>query len=94
MWCGTCLTSKLYDEIIKRPSKFHETIPLYLCDILILGQSIVKICMRVTATMLKSGEFILYCKTSNLRIHNFSRSDFKNQNVLAYLSFGLNYTVV
>jgi hypothetical protein len=24
----TCLTSKLYDKITKRPSKFHETIPL------------------------------------------------------------------
>jgi hypothetical protein len=28
MWSGTCLTSKLYDKIIKRPSKTHETIPL------------------------------------------------------------------
>jgi hypothetical protein len=27
MWCGTCLTSKLYDEIIKMSSKSHETIP-------------------------------------------------------------------
>jgi hypothetical protein len=28
MWSGTCLTSKIYDKIIKRPSKSHETIPL------------------------------------------------------------------
>jgi hypothetical protein len=27
---GTCLTSKLYDEIIKRPLKSCETIPLNL----------------------------------------------------------------
>jgi hypothetical protein len=25
---GSCLTSKLYDKIIKMPSKSHETIPL------------------------------------------------------------------
>jgi hypothetical protein len=28
MWSGACLTSKLYDKIIKTPSKSHETIPL------------------------------------------------------------------
>jgi hypothetical protein len=28
MRCGTCLTSKLYDEIIKMPSKSHEIISL------------------------------------------------------------------
>jgi hypothetical protein len=28
MRSGTCLTSKLYDKIIKTPSKPHETIPL------------------------------------------------------------------
>jgi hypothetical protein len=29
MWSGTCLTSKLYDKIIKITSKSHETFPLY-----------------------------------------------------------------
>jgi hypothetical protein len=28
MSSGSCLTSKLYDKIIKMPSKSHETIPL------------------------------------------------------------------
>jgi hypothetical protein len=28
MSSGSCLTSKLYDKIIKMPSKAHETIPL------------------------------------------------------------------
>jgi hypothetical protein len=28
MTSGSCLTSKLYDKIIKMPSKSHETIPL------------------------------------------------------------------
>jgi hypothetical protein len=28
MLSGTCLTSKLYDKIIKRPSNSYETIPL------------------------------------------------------------------
>jgi hypothetical protein len=28
MSSGSCLTSKLYDKIIKMPSKFHEAIPL------------------------------------------------------------------
>jgi hypothetical protein len=28
MFSGSCLTSKLYDEIIKMLSKSHETIPL------------------------------------------------------------------
>jgi hypothetical protein len=28
MCSGSCLTSKLYDKIIKMPSKSHETIPL------------------------------------------------------------------
>jgi hypothetical protein len=27
---GSCLTSKIYDKIIKMPSKSHETIPLRL----------------------------------------------------------------
>jgi hypothetical protein len=31
MWSGTCLTSKLYDKIVKTPSKCHETIPLRPC---------------------------------------------------------------
>jgi hypothetical protein len=31
MGSGTCLTSKLYDKIIKRPSKSRETIPLTQC---------------------------------------------------------------
>jgi hypothetical protein len=32
MSSGSCLTSKLYDKIIKMPSKSHETIPLNLVD--------------------------------------------------------------
>jgi hypothetical protein len=28
MSSGSCLTSKLYDKVIKMPSKSHETIPL------------------------------------------------------------------
>jgi hypothetical protein len=28
MWSGTCLTFILYDKLIKRPAKSHETIPL------------------------------------------------------------------
>jgi hypothetical protein len=28
MSSGSCITSKLYDKIIKTLSKFHETIPL------------------------------------------------------------------
>jgi hypothetical protein len=28
MLSGTCLTAKLYDKIIKMPSKSHEIIPL------------------------------------------------------------------
>jgi hypothetical protein len=32
-----------------------------LCNILILRQCIIKICMPVTATKLKSGETIIYC---------------------------------
>jgi hypothetical protein len=29
---GSCLTSKLYDKIIKMPSKSHKTIPLRPAD--------------------------------------------------------------
>jgi hypothetical protein len=30
MFTGSCLTSKLYNKIIKMPSKSHETIPLIM----------------------------------------------------------------
>jgi hypothetical protein len=42
---------------------------------------IVKICVRVSAATLNSGEPILYngSKTSSLKISNFSRGDFKNE---------------
>jgi hypothetical protein len=34
MYSGSCLTSKLYDKIIKMPSKSHETILLNVEDLL------------------------------------------------------------
>jgi hypothetical protein len=34
MWGGTCLTSKLSDQIIKMPSKSHDTIPLIMFCVL------------------------------------------------------------
>jgi hypothetical protein len=33
MSTGSCLTSKLYDKIIKMPSKSHETIPLKISEL-------------------------------------------------------------
>jgi hypothetical protein len=33
MSSGSCLTSKLYDKILKMPSKSHETIPLNVFSI-------------------------------------------------------------
>jgi hypothetical protein len=48
MSSGTCLTSKLYDTIIKMPSKSHETIPLmqwqllHMSDILLLFNTILQ----------------------------------------------------
>jgi hypothetical protein len=46
-----------------------------VCDILILGQGIVKIYMRVAAVTLISREPMLFNKNSNKR--NFCRVDFK-----------------
>jgi hypothetical protein len=49
--------------------------------------------MRVTAATLKSEETILYCKTSHLKMCNFSRGDFLKSKCVGDLSFGPNSTV-
>jgi hypothetical protein len=60
----------------------------------------VKFCIRVTATTLKSGEPILYVWYRYqvtfliLKFVTFLGTIFKKQNVLAYLSSGLNYSTV
>jgi hypothetical protein len=49
-----CLTSKLFDEIIKRPLQSHETIPLTL-----LSSSIILILFRSLETMTAMAQFVL-----------------------------------
>jgi hypothetical protein len=58
MWCGTCLTSILYDKIIKIPSKSHETIPLKeqsrdkFCEIIISDKLVQIMARRQYLTLL------------------------------------------
>jgi hypothetical protein len=76
MLSRTCLTSKLYDKIIRRPSKSHETIPLKLCFHLILEVSLncwtLKGTKRFIDPIFKDIYDINFKKTSQQTDTNFS----------------------
>jgi hypothetical protein len=61
-----------------------------LCDIPILRQGIVKICMRGADKTLKLGGSILYCETSYLKIHNLSSGAFNQSKCVGGPWFWLN----
>jgi hypothetical protein len=76
---GSCLTSKLYDKIIKMPSKSHETIPLknenYAKN---LNITINKISLPGTVLFLTLGTFLRLANSFLISDFTLMRSALKS----------------